>query len=297
MIKNSGNDRLITLFLILGAVLLTGSAVASEISLTGSVDKTDIAFEDSVTLTVEIKWLGDITAYNFQVLPLPECENLKVAGTSSSISSRTSEGQGITVRTFTYVLRPTQAGIATIEPVTIDYTSLPDSTTGQLATQQFKVLIAAPVLRGNETNLPWFAKILILLAALVVIGGVILIIIIKKHSAPPEPRITPVQKFLEELGIIKKDFANDRKQFFTRLHKLLVIFLETNYGLSLSGQTTQLILKNMESVEAPAEMKEKIGQWLMHADKEKFAPGAGSPGDVIRLATEIEELFRKQMMQ
>lgn len=297
MVKNLRNNKLIALCLFLWALLSAGSAVASEISLTGSVDKTDIAFEDSVTLTVEIKWLGDITAYKFEVLPLPTCENLKVTGTSASISSKTSEGQGITVRTFTYVLRPTQAGTGTIEPITLDYTSLPDSTTGQLATQQFHILIAKPILRGSESNLPWLAKILIWGAALIVIVAIILIIIIKKHSKPSEPQVTPAQKFLDELGVVKKDFANDRKQFFTRLHKLLIIFLESNYGLALSGKTTQLILKDMEPLEMPAEIKEKIGQWLLQADKEKFAPGTGAPGDVIRLATEIEDIFRKQMMQ
>ncbi|PKK84808.1 MAG: hypothetical protein CVT49_01240 [candidate division Zixibacteria bacterium HGW-Zixibacteria-1] len=284
--------RRIIIILILATALSVTSAAASEISLTGSVNKTDIAFEDSVTLTVEIKWLGDITAYNFQVLPLPTCENLKVAGTSSSISSKTSEGQGITIRTFKYVLRPTQAGVGTIEPVTLDYVHVPDSTTGQLATQQFKVLIAAPLLRGNETNLPWFAKILILLAALVVVV-VVIIIIVRKKSVRVEPEITPGQKFLEELENVKRDFSNDRKQFFTRLHRILVIYLENSHNLNLSGKTTQLMLAEMEPLEMPVVLKEKIGQWLMQADKEKFAPGTGSPGDVVRLATEIDDIFRK----
>ena len=103
------------------AIVFSGVASGSEISLTGSVDKTDIAFEDSVMLTVEIKWLGDIDSYNFQVLPLPEAQNLKVTGTSSSISSKTGETGAITVRTFKYILRPTGHGVAAIEPVVLDY--------------------------------------------------------------------------------------------------------------------------------------------------------------------------------
>jgi len=275
-------------------ILISGAAVGSEISLTGSVDKTDIAFEDSVKLTVEIKWLGDISSYNFQVLPLPEAENLKVTGTSSSISSKTGETGDITVRTFKYVLRPTGSGVATIDPVVLDYLSFPDSTTGQLSTQEFKILVAARIPRGNETNLPLFAKILIGLAALVVIGGVV--IFVRKYKAVDiEPVKTSEEEFLEGLETARKESQNDRKQFFTRLYKLLMMYLEGKYGLELSGKTAQSIVEQLDSIDLQPIFAEKVGQWLIQADKEKFAPGAGAPGDTLRLATEIDKTFREQM--
>jgi len=279
-------------FLLILAVFSTGNIFGSEISLTGAVDRTDIAFEDSVTLTVEIKWLGDIDSYAFQVLPLPDAENLKVTGTSSSISSKTVEGRGITIRTFKYVLKPTEPGTGTIEPVVLDYVALPDSTTGQLSTQQFNILIAAPIPRGTETNLSLFAKILIFVAAVIIVI-VIIYLVRKKKSEDVEPVKTAEVEFLEGLESAKKESQNDRKQFFTRLYKLLITFMENKYGLNLSGKTTQLIMEEIDAVEMPELRKEKINQWLQQADKEKFAPGTGAPGDVLRLATEIDKTFRE----
>ena len=273
-------------------IITAGNIFGSEISLTGAVDKTDIAFEDSVTMTVEIKWLGDIDSYVFQILPLPDAENLKVTGTSSSISSKTVEGQGITVRTFKYVLRPTGHGTGTIDPVVLDYVALPDSATGQLSTQQFDILIAAPIPRGTETNLPLFAKILIFIAAIIIVI-IIVYIIRRKKATDIEPVKTAEEEFLEGLESAKKESQNDRKQFFTRLHKLLITFMENKYNLNLSGKTTPLIIEEIVAVEMPELRKEKIGQWLTQADREKFAPGTGSPGDVLRLATEIDKTFRE----
>jgi len=282
-------------FIYLGAfaaVLFAGNASGAEISLTGSVDKTDIAFEDSLTLTVEIKWFGDITSYTFQVLPLPDAENLKVTGTSSSISSKSSEDGDITLRTFKYVLRPTGPGTGTIEPVVLDYVALPDSTAGQLATQRFQISIAPPIPRGTEANLPFFARVLIFIAA-IIITVVIIIMIRRKKKVHVEPEKTPEDEFLDGLETARKETQNDRKQFFTRLHKLLIVFLERKYDLELSGKTTQLVVEQLETVDMPVVMKENISNWLTQADREKFAPGAGSPGDVLRLATEIDKTFRK----
>ena len=74
--------RLLLIYILLIFPAL-GLNAGENISLSAALDKIDIQFEETVELKLEIKWQGDITSYSFEVIPLPELENLKVLGTSS----------------------------------------------------------------------------------------------------------------------------------------------------------------------------------------------------------------------
>ena len=83
--------QLFLIFIILFLPVLSLNA-GENISLSAALDRFDIPFEETVELELEIKWQGDITSYAFELIPLPELENLKVLGTSSAISSGIEEG-------------------------------------------------------------------------------------------------------------------------------------------------------------------------------------------------------------
>lgn len=272
-------------------ILLASLVSGKEISLSGGVDKSDIPFEDSVTFTVEIKWQGDITKYSFEVLPLPETENLQVSGTSSTISSSEEAGIEMTTRLFKYNLKPTASGVGIIEPLVLSYVTWPDSIPGELATQQFKILIAEPLPPPESSG---FSIVLpVALLALIVVAAAIVLYVRKRKAGAAPPQKTAVETFLEGLEGVKKEAGPDRKVFFTRLYKLLLSFMENEYELETAGKTTQLILEEFEALEIPIDRKEEVVGWLTQAEKEKFAPGTGSPGDVLRLTGEIESFFQK----
>ncbi|UCD94625.1 MAG: hypothetical protein JSU69_00825 [Candidatus Zixiibacteriota bacterium] len=282
-----------TALFIFGILLFRFAAPVSaqEISLSGGVDKTDIAFEDSLTLAVEIKWIGDITSYSFGLLPLPETENLQVVGTSSAISSSTEQDQDITTRTFKYTLRPTGSGVGVIEPIVLNYVAWPDSIPGELMTQQFKILIAAPVPSEGEGGLSLIVRMI--LAAFIVLAAAVGLVLWKRRAPKAEPARTAGEKFLEAFEAVKSEAQSDRKLFFTKLYKLLTSYLSEEYKLDVTGKTAKLILEGLNELDIPMERKEKIAAWLENAEREKFAPGGGSPGDVLRLVTEIESFFEK----
>lgn len=284
--------RLIVLWssVILFAIAAT-FASGGEISLSSGVDKTDIPFEDSVNLAIMVKWRGDIQQYSFELLPLPETRNLKVIGTSSSISSATEQGQEYTTRAFKYVLRPTGSGVGVVEPIVLKYVAWPDSIPGELSTQRFEVLIAAPLPMPEKSNLP---RAVLIIAVTAVLGAAIVIFILIRRRTPVlPPQKLAEEQFLEGLELTKKESQSDRKVFFTRLYKLLVNYIEAKYGIEASGKTNQMVLAALETSQFPVEQKEKFSGWLALADKEKFAPSAGTPGDIIRLYTEIESFMSK----
>jgi hypothetical protein len=270
---------------------LTMPAFAEEISLSASVDKTDIAFEDSLNLTVVLKWQGDIRNYSFEVLPLPKTENLKVVGTSSTIASGEEDDTEVTSRTFKYWLKPTLSGTGVIEPLVLKYISWPDSIPGELTTQEFNVLIANPIPKPEKSSNT--AIYIIVLIVLILIAAVVISIIFLKKRPEKEPEKSADEAALDVLLSIKDGAQGDRKTFFTKLYKLLCDYIEKKYQLSTAGKTAAAISDEMEKLDISITQKEKLSGWLVQAETEKFAPLAGTPGDIIRLITELENYFRK----
>jgi hypothetical protein len=289
-----GNYSLIIRFIFyLGCILpvLSASSVSGkEISLSAGINKTDVAFEDTVGLTVEIKWQGGIQDYLFEILPLPETQNLKIVGTSSAISSGEEEGAEVTTRKFKYTLKPTASGVGMIEPIVLKYISWPDSVPGELSTQSFKVLIARPLPPPDESGSSFVIPVII---AAILIIAVAVLARFRKRSIKPEPEKTLEQIFLEELSRARNESSVSRKDFFTRLYKSLTDYIGSKYRIDVAGKTVGVILEELDSSEIPDDRKEKISAWLTLAEKEKFAPGGGLPGDIPRLYTEMDNFFRK----
>lgn len=276
-------DIILIFLLVLG---IAGTAVSDELSLSASLDKTAIGFEEKVTLVLEIRWTGTIADYRFGMLPIPETERLAVQGSSSAISSDEREGQDITTRTFRYEFKPTKGGTGRIYPITLEYITMPDSVPGQLMTQELTVLIAPPMKKVEETGLAWYYYVII---AVIVIGVVIAVIVfVIKRGASVEPEVKPEQAVLVKLAGIREDGQADRKAFYTRLYRLLLDYITQKYGVAVSGMMPQDVMAALDEKEMPPGEKDKLSGWLTLADREKFAPGGGEPGDTIRLITEIE---------
>jgi len=265
--------------------------LAGEIGLSGSIDKTEMAYEDFVNLTLEVKWQGVITDYSFDIMPRPQAQNLKVVGTSSTISSTVENGVDYTTRTFKYSLKPTGFGTGTISPVTFKYFTMPDSIPGELTTQQFEVKIDKPLPPPEESD----NTLLIIIMAVVVFvaAGVIVFVIWRKKKSQVVPEKSAEEIVREQLELLRKESQGDRKTFFIRFYKLIIFYLENKYGLSVSGRTTRVILESMEEADIPMNRKEILINWLKMAEVEKFSPSKGEPGDIMRLITAVENFFKE----
>jgi hypothetical protein len=268
-------------------------AADHEISLAASINRADIPYEGSVDLTVEIKWIGDISRYSFEILPLPETSNLMVSGTSSSVSSGEENGHEITKRTLTYKLIPTNSGVGIIEPIVLNYVSRPDSIPGALTTQQFKVLIADPIPVKKKDRWSWRWLLWVIIPAIAAAASAIALIFYRRSRRPVESPKSAESIFLENLETIKNEAGGDRRIFFTRLYRSLLEYLEKKHGLSYQSKTADMILSELSAKDMPDNQKEKISGWLQSAQKAKFAPGEGTPGDIIRLTTELEKFFQE----
>jgi len=293
IMKLSGIPNSICGYILGGIFLLYGSvAVGQEISLSTSIDKTEMAFEDSLTLNLLVEWEGDMAGYVFEVFPLPETENLQVLGTSSAVSSRHENNREITSRKFRYTLRPTLAGVGIIRSIVLNYVQLPDSLPGLLTTQEYKVIISEPVVKPDESRRGGLFVVILIIGSVVIIA-IMGLWFVRRRRHDRVPVTTAEEKVLDKLIIIKSESQTDRKQFYIRVYKTLATYIEEKFGLATSGRTSAAIIGALESIEIGLDTRDKLAGWLAQAEKEKYAPSGGEPGDTIRMITELEEYFQR----
>lgn len=278
--------------LIFGAGLYC-SALAGDISLSQSLDRSEIPYEERANLDIVVSWHGNQAAYRFDRPIQPQLSRLRVKEFSSSISSAGTGADEVTTKRFRYSLAPTGSGTARIEPMVISYTSWPDSLPGELVTEAMTVTVAAakPVakpfsLKQHKTTI--FATA----GGLVLVGGVGLGLFVRSRKRRPKPVEKSVaEQFLERLPQLRQEANGDLKKFQTGLYKNLLWFLSAEYGLYFANEPVEQILKQLEHAGIPDPVKDRVCGWLLQADRVKFSPVIPAPGEAIRLESEVRHFF------
>jgi len=271
---------------------LTPSVGAASISVAQSIDRTEMAFEDTAAFRVTVTWDGPVYAYRFEKALRLNSDKLKVARFSSSVRSSGIGPTEITTKVFEYQLAPILSGVATIQPMVLEYVTWPDSLVGELGTDPVSLAIAEPVpaeLR-KEGGLPggWLALIIV-----GVMGAAVGAFAFFKPKPKVEKIKSPVETFLEQLDAVRKDAGMDLKKFQTGVYRGLTVYIQTRYCLDLTGQSADATTRKLMEVEPNQSTREALGGWLIRAEKEKFSPLTPAPGEVSRLEAEIRGFFDK----
>ncbi len=275
-------------------------AVAAGISVSQTLDRNSIAYEDKAHLEIVLTWSGSQFAYRFDKPLQPTLDKLKVQQFSSTISSSGSGADEVTTKKYAFTLAPTGSGMARIEPITISYVTWPDSVLGSLVTEGMTLNIAAaiPVPKGGKWPLPVTLPVLIVIGVVVLGGGTGAVLVIRKRNKRPAEVVkTPAELFLERLAQTRDEAGGDLKRFQTGLYKNLLWYLGLRYSLDFSGQAVEDIVKTIDAVGMPETEKDRICGWLLRADREKFSPATPAPGETIRLETEVREFFETMQSQ
>jgi len=275
----------------LGLIMLPQLGAAS-ISVSQSVDRTEMAFEDTVNFQISVTWDGPAHSYRFDKPFRVQADWMKVTRFSSTVRSSGSGADEKTTKFFEYQLTPHLSGVATIEPLNIEYVTWPDSLTGIMVTDPVSISIRKPLppeLReegGMDSG--WWAVIVVGLIGL----GVGLYSIIKR-KAPVKNIQTAREKFLEDLEKAKRESGSDLKGFQTGLYCSLASYISAKYGLKIESQTAEFIVSELNQIEPDQTISRTLADWLIRAEKEKYAPITTAPGEVTRLASEIKQFFER----
>jgi hypothetical protein len=279
----------------LGSILILAGAIqAGEITVSQSLDKFEMPYEDQAHFQIVLSWPGAQSAYLFDKPLHPQLENLKVKQFSSTISSTGSGATEVTSKTFDFTLVPTGSGQGKIEPVTISYVTWPDSVPGSLVTEAMAIRIAAALPKKAPTRWLTPVQIASIGGGCAIFMAVGVIIVVRSRARRPKEVVkTAEQLFLERMAQVKIEANGDLKRFQTGLYKQLVWYVNAKYGLGLTNQPTEEIVQVIDASTMPEAEKSAVGAWLIRADREKFSPAMPAPGETIRLDAEVREFFEK----
>ncbi|MDH4155907.1 MAG: hypothetical protein OEW00_01345 [candidate division Zixibacteria bacterium] len=279
-------ERIISTLALLAATTVAG---ADGIIVSQSIDKGDVPFEGKINFEIKLEWSGSQSAYRFSRPLAPTFDRLRTERFSSSVSSTGSAADEVTTKVFKYTLVPVSAGIGRIDPVTIDYVTWPDSVPGQLITEALAVNIASPVKAEVSEGIGpvvWIAAGVVLV---IVVAGLIRL----RARRPVEIVQTPAEVLLERLTDLKRQAASDLKEFQSGFSRLLTDYLASQYNVRLVEYTEDEIAIALTATDLTIQQKEQITAWLVKAHADKFMPVASSPGDTIRLESEIRQFFER----
>ncbi|MCP4683910.1 MAG: hypothetical protein GY867_00530 [bacterium] len=277
---------------VLTAMLGLTPCVSKAISVSQSIDRTDMRFEDTAAYQVVISWEGPPTRYRFEKALRLEADKLKVASFSSTVNSTGTGSDEISSKVVNYRLVPTGSGTAGVESLAIEFMEWPDTTVGVLLTDAFAIAVARPVpikALDQEGNSIWLWS----LAVVVLLGGAAGVVVWMRGKEEKPPVRTPAQAFLDDLATLKSDTGSDLKQFQTGLYKILTVFVSVLYQIDVNGRSTEAILDDLEKADLSREGKDMLSDWLRRAEREKYAPVNAAPGETIRLESEIRNFVEK----
>jgi hypothetical protein len=278
--------------LIIAILLLATAGFGQSITVSQSIDRTEMAFEDTAKFQITLTWAGPPHQYRFDKPLRLDTDNLTVTSFSSSVTSSGVGPDEITTKTYDYSVAPTLSGTGTIRPLDIEYMMWPDSLTGHLTTDPVLLRIAQPRPRAAQES----GSILgYLLAALAICGIALAVIlwIVMKRRRPVEKPESPAERALNELARVKNDAGQDIKRFQTGLYRILVRYLTDRHGVDLEGLSADQVEAKLGEAGINDSDSEKITAWLKRAEREKFAPVAVAPGEVMRHETDIRLFFER----
>ena len=279
--------RLIICFLFLA---VTTCLHAQELQISQSVDKTEIAFEDSVLFKITLEWKGSQADILFTQPLHPYIDRMKVRGFNSVISSKDIGGQEVTTKTYNFTLIPTTGGEALIDSVAVHYMKPTDSIPAVLMTEPVAIQIAMPQPKKKESDrLPYW----IIVVGGVLIGAGLIFFVLKSKKKETVIVLSPKEQFLEDLTVLKSESKSDLKIFQTGLYRLLLKYVNEEHKTDLSRYNDDEYIKVLTDNGMKVANAEQISKWIVQADKDKFAPAANAPGETIRLESEVRAYFEK----
>ena len=105
----------------------TSDTSSSAVQLTAQVDRHSAPLDQSIELTVAVTWEGPADRYHFGWPETPRTYRLSIVGSRRSAGSWVDETGAHARQEFTYILRPTDLGEASIGGVRLSYWAAADT--------------------------------------------------------------------------------------------------------------------------------------------------------------------------
>ncbi len=277
-------------------IATAGPVSAADIGISAEISRSSIAFEEKDTLVVSLTWDGNPFQYQIDDFPIPTLEKFEILGSSSQVASRpdaSRPGGEVTVRTFRYILAPTDYGTGVINPLNLTATNRTTNDKQELKTGRLTVEIAKPlpVSKGSSSTV----TIIVLIGAVFIIGVAAFAILRKRTARLRAAAQAPEEKpYVDALTDIKKETVADGKLFYSRLYRLLLQYMEKERDLPVSGKTGEEVLALVGQLEDEQE-KMALNGWLTRALEVKYRPDPPPPAEIEDAYAAVRRFFEHKV--
>lgn len=269
-----------------------GGKITAEVT----VDRNEVPQNQRVTFTIRISWQGDLDRYEIGTLEKPILNNLEILSTSSSNWVGETEGIKRATKTFDFLLRPMELGMAYIDAMIIEYRDSQYDEKHSLVTNRLEVKVVDPILESDNTL--WFVSgAALLVIALVAMGGVSFLKRKKAKVAElrkQELAAIPVEvAFLSELNEKIDLKSADPVASFSELSKLLKRYLSEKYQIAALETTSREIRDGLNRVGVSEKLLEQTDEVLKSCDIAKFSGGDVERATLERCFTLVEDILSR----
>ncbi|MFQ5772330.1 MAG: hypothetical protein ACE5HX_17475 [bacterium] len=277
------------------------TAVLSEspsgtIKATVQIDRKMVPQNRTVTFTVKISWQGDLDRYEIEKLENPVLTNLEIMGNSSSNWVGEMAGVKQAIKTYEFILKPLELGMAYIDGLFIEYKDQEYDETNRLVTNRLEIKIIDPL---KEKSLqPWIlGGGLFFLVVILSFGGFSFI----KHKKAKEAELKakamemiPIEdKYLSEFKQ-KIDLQNSNMvESLSSLSKLFREYLSERYHIPAMEITTHEIGNELNKLAVSEKVIEQTEEVLRSCDVAKFSGGHVERGVLERTYTLVEDILNR----
>lgn len=266
------------------AALMVTKAMA-EVSFRASVDKVETAFENKVTLDLEVT----VSDPHVETTPLapPSMVGFRIGGSVSSVSQEA----GKIVRHYKYELFPSKSGPVQIPAFALEYSDSAGVDT--LYSQPITVTVAQPVPKKEPGKTPWS---ILVITAVVLAAGVWWWIRRTQYAAAETAEPEWQAEYRSQLdGALELAERQNYREFFDKGSRLLVGLLEKVNDTTLKGKTVDDLCSWVRGQEMSDELKDMITGFLKNSESVKFTTGHVEPqaaeGRVSDLKKIVERLL------
>jgi hypothetical protein len=271
----------------------------AKIELKSSVDRSQVPLNEKLTFTVQASWEGEQKRFSITPVVPPECENFEIFESSTLNESKIEEGKTRSLKTFRFILKPTQTGAGRIGSVQLSYIDNTTQDSSALLTQPINVKIT-PSVQERGTNYKIILAIAIILIFIYVIYSAKRRA--KRIELPKEEGTEEVelkQESLEEKTLKKLDDISERVQkdrlddFPSDIYKLLTDYLEAKYQIVTSGKTTNNIISSLAHLDLLPEKISLLKGIFSTCDLVKFAGEKLEKGKCQDIISEVKKFLEQ----
>ena len=268
--------------------------VSSSVQLAALVDRHTVPLDQSIELAVTVTWEGQADRYRFGWPETPQTHRLSIVGSRRSAGSWVDDAGQHARQEFTYILRPTDLGEASIGGVRLTYWAATD-TGGQgqtLMTLPIKVVVTPP---SEPVRRSWGD--LFVVVAVAAAGFLLWRYALRRRSRSAEAPTDAVDVGAELVAALRKARVDgDARVFYDAALIALRHGAQKRWGISAERMGARELMDALDRAAAtdaePDELIARVRELLAQIDRRRFAPSRPEEWELDRVEQVIAALVR-----